>query len=675
MVISKYRTYTNNYNLLYILDFLHKSKIVEEFLEETKPSRAAYIDASEERRRVSTTKLPTRLTDSGTLIHKALASPLEHRYNPHIFQTDECVISPVEGIVNAINSRNRGLQITLTGARIYKLQQKLAKVRITVPAKYAKEIDINSTIKIVAKLCRPQNSLLPGGYDFSFYAYFNNLGATGFALAPPKIISYTNLSTNNLIYHLRKNIYNRLIQVLGSCKGNFAAAILLGETKALDKNIMQAMRQGGVSHILCVSGLHLSLVATILFMATRFLLNLSNYIAYNYNIKSVAAICSLIGSYSYLELTNMQIAATRAFIMTAIFIYALMVERSVFPLRSLAAAAFIILSLNPEVVFHPSFQLSFIAVLSLTSGYEFYLKNQWVLGENKGIFAKVKFYYASNIYSSLLAGVVTAPVVINQFYTFPTYSIILNLIAVPIMSFFLMPLAIMSLWLMIFGIDHYCLKLMGFFIDLIIKSVKFTTLLPFPLWHVGYISKLSLITFLLGFFWICLWQTKWRFLGLIIIFLSFILMILSPLPNFILDIKTNNIGLKNNNSELEIHNYFNEINNPNALRPPINTRITISNFKRLYWAQWFGQKDAKIFMEPQNKFISQGNKLIINSQQISNKEQCENADIYLNLASGSKCRGHKMTITKEYLQNAGVIMIFCNTTQCKIVTNNNRFSG
>jgi ComEC/Rec2-related protein len=179
---------------------------------------------------------------------------------------------------------------------------------------------------------------------------------------------------------------------------------------------MKEMRQSGISHILCVSGLHLSLVAMLFFISARFLLNLSNYIAYNYNIKSIAAICSLIGSYGYLELSGMQIAAIRAFIMTTIFIYAVMIGRKPYPLRSLAIAAFIILSVNPEYIFHPSFQLSFVAVLSLTAGYEFYIRNQWILGKSKGIFSSIKFYIAFNIYSSFLASIVTAPVVIPILY-------------------------------------------------------------------------------------------------------------------------------------------------------------------------------------------------------------------------------------------------------------------
>ncbi|MFU7502676.1 MAG: hypothetical protein ACE1S7_04435 [Candidatus Tisiphia sp.] len=60
-----------------LLDLLHKSKIVEGFLGETKPSTAAYTDVREERRRVSTTKSPTRLTYAVSLLNsRVLASYL-----------------------------------------------------------------------------------------------------------------------------------------------------------------------------------------------------------------------------------------------------------------------------------------------------------------------------------------------------------------------------------------------------------------------------------------------------------------------------------------------------------------------------------------------------------------------------------------------------------------------
>ncbi len=424
------------------------------------------------------------------------------------------IISEVIGTIETIKPTIHGSQIVLNDIKIKKINKNIKKIRLSLPKKYLKETTVSDKISLLAKLYKPQNSILPGGYDFGFYAYLSEIGANGYAMSPPKILLHQEKYINRVIYKIRFNIYQNLVKKLGSIKGNFAAAILLGETKGINRQLMQNMRQSGISHVLCVSGLHLSLVAMILFISTRFLLNLSNYLAYNFNVKLIAASCSLIGSFGYLGLSGMQIAATRAFIMAAIFIYAIIIERSCFPLRSLAVAAFIILSLNPEYIFHPSFQLSFIAVLSLVAGYEFYLKNQWLLGNNKGIFASIKFYTASNIYSSFLASIITAPVVINQFFIFSTYSIPNNLIVVPIMSFFLMPLALLSLPLMWLNIDGFVLKIMGFFISIIINSAEYFNNLPGAVWYFGYITNLSILLFLFGFFWICIWKTNWRLWGL-----------------------------------------------------------------------------------------------------------------------------------------------------------------
>ncbi|WP_341790773.1 ComEC/Rec2 family competence protein [Rickettsia endosymbiont of Polydrusus tereticollis] len=418
------------------------------------------------------------------------------------------------------------------------------------------------------------------------------------------------------------------------------------------------MRQSGISHVLCVSGLHLSLVAMILFISTRFLLNLSNYLSYNYNVKLVAAICSLIGSFGYLELSGMQIAATRAFIMAAIFIYAVIIERSCFPLRSLAIAAFIILSLNPEYIFHPSFQLSFIAVLSLVAGYEFYLKNQWLLGDNKGIFASIKFYTASNIYSSFLASIITAPVVINQFFIFSTYSIPNNLIVVPIMSFFLMPLALLSLPLMWLNIDGFILKIMGFFISIIIYSAEYFNNLKGAVWYFGYITNLSNLLFLFGFFWICIWKTNWRLWGFWIMGVSFILMLYSPKPDLIFDASANAVGVKNQDNELEIY----------ADKMPA--------FNRLYWANCFGQKDSFVYPLKDNNFATNyGQKIIINDENFVKSKKCEEAEIYINLTRNNKCHGSLITVNKDFLDKKPVILIFCNSKECQIKTSNinNRF--
>ena len=349
---------------------------------------------------------------SGILASKIRSSQI------HTIALEEEITTTVTGMVSALKHTPRGIQVTIENARFNTLlmqDKDPNKIRISVPLDNAKNILMGDKISVFAALAPPSRSILPGGYDFGLYSYFSGVGATGFALGKIKNYSNSERDSQPFLHKIRKAIYFRLIDIMGKDNGNFTAALLLGESGGLDRTIMQNMRYAGLAHVLCVSGLHLSLVAGIFFLASRVLLNLSNFIAWHMNIKIIAAIISLLGSGIYLMLSGTQIAATRAYIMTSIFMISIILSRVPYPLRSLGIAAIFMLSLNPEYVLHPSFQLSFAAVLALIGGYEFYIRNKWILGESSGIISAVKMGIFSNIYSSLLAGLATTPIVIYHF--------------------------------------------------------------------------------------------------------------------------------------------------------------------------------------------------------------------------------------------------------------------
>ncbi len=566
----------------------------------------------------------------------------------------------IEGKITNIKPITKGTQIILDEVNLSDNHLSSphrafsSNIKLNLKDEFASKLMIGDQIKIFAFLNHTQLSVLPGAYDFALYNYFANIGATAFGLKEPEIIKRQEKNNFSfIIQNLRHKIYHRLIMVLGKDQGNFAAAILLGEGKGLDSEVMQNMRYAGISHILCVSGLHLSLVAMLFFIGSRFLLNLSNFIAYNFNIKLIAAMSSLIGSFLYLMLSGTQIAATRAFIMTAFFIWSIIIGRTPYPLRSIGTAAVVILSINPEYVLHPSFQLSFIAVLSLITGYEFYIKHQWILGSSKGIFANIKLYLFSNIYSSFLAGLATTPVVIYHFYLSSNYSVISNLIAVPIMSFFMMPIAILSLILMPLDLDYYTLKLLGFLIQIIIDIARNVVSLPGSIWYFGYITPFSILLYIFGFFWLTLWQRSWRHFGWILICASIILMMKSEKPDVIFDPHLSAIGIQNNEGKLEIQ----------AKR--------MSEFTKNYWTNWFGQKDVIIKQEDvtiNNRQIttSSGRKINLLFQEMN----CD-ADVIINTKGHKKCPG-KISLNKYDLKDSGTILIFCNQINCRVSYNNSK---
>jgi len=536
----------------------------------------------------------------------------------------------IEAKVLEVKPTIGGSQLILDNVVILnKNDNNFGKIKVSLRGESSLDFLKNDVINLRVQLFPLNSALLPGGYDFGLYMYLNGITATGFAVSSPKVIKSQSGYFYDKLQNIRGIIYKELIRILGTDQGNFVAAILIGETKAINKHMADNMRNSGIAHILSVSGLHLSLVAMIFFISSRFLLNCSNYLSYKINIKVAAGIISIIGSFGYLLLSGANIAATRAFIMTFFVILAIIIERSAYPLRSVMVAGTCILLFSPEYVLHPSFQLSFSAVLC-----------------SKGIFASIKLYVFGNLYSSFLGSIVTAPFVIYHFYKFATYSLLMNLLAVPLMSFFMMPLAIISLVLMPFNACNYSLKLLGFFVKIITSSAEYVVNLPISTIDTGYITDFSMLIFTFGFFWICLWQTTWRYFGLLIILISLVMMYLSPKPDFIYDHRIKAIGVKNKDV-IDIY-----------------SKYQISNFTQEYWLGWYGTKKSRYF---ETELKDQLFELAGSDENFTvslNYTNCSDAKVQIIMSPKLVCNNNGLVVNYSDLVNFGIVLVFCQKNSC-----------
>ena len=107
-----------------------------------------------------------------------------------------------------------------------------------------------------------------------------------------------------------------------------------------------------------------------MFFVLRALFALMPALPAGHPIKKWAAVGALAAAAFYLLLSGAEVATQRSFIMTAIVLVGVMVDRPALTLRTLAVAAIVVLLLAPEAVVHPSFQMSFAATLALVAGYE-----------------------------------------------------------------------------------------------------------------------------------------------------------------------------------------------------------------------------------------------------------------------------------------------------------------
>src|SRR5262249_20773693 len=234
---------------------------------------------------------------------------------------------------------------------------------------------VGSFVAFKAKLTPPLEPLRAGRYDFARDMYFQRIGASGFVLAHVRKEEAPHAARLLVRYltvldGLRDKIHNRISAVLPGDTGAIASAFITGKRDALSPQVNEAMYVSGLAHVLSISGYHMAVVAGVMFFAIRALFAFFPAFANRYPIKKWAACAALAVAAFYLLLSGAEVATQRSFIMIAIVLIGVLVDRQTLTFRSITVAALGVLMLAPEAVVHPSFQMSFAATLALVAGYQ-----------------------------------------------------------------------------------------------------------------------------------------------------------------------------------------------------------------------------------------------------------------------------------------------------------------
>ena len=129
-------------------------------------------------------------------------------------------------------------------------------------------------------------------------------------------------------------------------------------------------KETGIYHLLSISGLHMTIIAGIIFVFIRTSLLLIPNIALKYNIKKIAAFMAILAAYFYVLISGESVPAMRAFITVSVMLCAVLLDRQVISIRNAIIAYYIILIINPAQLFHIGFCLSFAAVMGITFAAE-----------------------------------------------------------------------------------------------------------------------------------------------------------------------------------------------------------------------------------------------------------------------------------------------------------------
>jgi len=244
-------------------------------------------------------------------------------------------------------------------------------------------------------------------------------------------------------------------------------------------------------------------------------------IALRYPIRKWAAGAALAAALFYLLLSGAAVPTVRSWIMMSIVLLAMILDRPALTMRNVALAALLILLITPASLFDPSFEMSFAAVVGLVALVETNSRRvddraQDVSFLWRGL-RRLWAIAVADVMTTLVATAAVAPFAIYHFHRLSHYGVVANLIALPLVGLLIMPFALVSLLAMPLGLEAWPLQVMGLGIDLLVATGKWVASWPGAVSVLPSISGTALLLIVLGGLWLCLWQTRWRALGLVIV--------------------------------------------------------------------------------------------------------------------------------------------------------------
>lgn len=468
---------------------------------------------------------------AGVRAHSVAAPMLEFRY-----------YGPVEGrIVGIDRSQSDALRLTMDQVVLREVAPERTPDRVRVSLQgdqpWLQPLP-GQVVILTASLAAPDGPVEPGGFDFRRMAFFDRLGAVGYTRTPVLLLEEPAggaLPIDRLRSHLTKGM---LAHMEGQA-GAFAAGAMTGDRSAITEETVAALRDSSLAHLLAISGMNLAFLIGFVFALFRYGLALIPFLALRVNSKKVAAVISLGVALFYLLLSGANVATERAFIMIAVFLGAVLLDRRALTLRSVAIAGAILLLAKPESLLNPGFQMSFAATIALIVGFaaldgSVYRQKlpRWFLP----VFTLVL--------SSVIGGFSTAPYAAAHFNRFTDYGLLANLLTVPVMGAVVMPAGALAALLAPVGLEALPLWAMEqgarwilFVAHWIAGLDGSVTAIPAPGPWV-----LPLLT--LGALWLILWRGRVQLVGALPVLAAFALWLMADRPALLISGDGKLLGLE-----------------------------------------------------------------------------------------------------------------------------------
>lgn len=462
------------------------------------------------------------------------------------------------------NARIR-LIVDIVSTQRPQLRHPPERVRLTA-RKVPPDLRPGDLLDGLVRLMPPSGPVRPGSYDFSFVSYFAGIGALGFFMTGPEraaIDADASLAVTaaRSLETLRLALAERIRTHVDGAAGEVVVAMIAGYRPGIPEDVNEWLRRSGLAHILSISGLHMALVAATVMFMLRATAALFPGFSSRVPVKKYAASAALVFCTLYLFLSGTDVAAQRSYIMLAVMLAALILDRAALTMRNVAIAALIIIVLSPHEVVGPSFQMSFAATAALVAGYAVWSERRGSRPRGRALrdesFVRRTVRMALGLVvgmaaTSLIAGTATALYGVWHFQRATPLALPANLAAMPFVSGIAMPAAVLSIFAMPFGLDGIFLKAMAEAMRAVILIAKWFSDRS-PIDAVGLIPLSALIVLTVALIIAVISTSRLKLLAVPVCLVGLALLATRDLPDVLISEDGRLVGVRGEDGTLAIN--------------------------------------------------------------------------------------------------------------------------
>jgi competence protein ComEC len=370
--------------------------------------------------------------------------------------------------------------------------------------------------RLTVRLKRPHGTLNPHGFDFEAWALERNMRAMGYVRKNPdnrRLASFVPRPVY-AVEALRESIRKRMATVLADREyAGILQALAIGDDEAIDQAHWDTFLRTGINHLISISGLHITMLSGLMFGLVYQIWRRSQRLTLQLPARKAATLAGLVTALLYALVAGFSVPTQRTLYMLAVFAAALWFGRNIVFSRVLAWALLLVVLLDPWAVLAPGFWLSFgaVAVIAYAAGGRL-RQPHWLRT-------------AINTQWAVSLGLI--PLLLVLFQQVSLIGPIANALAIPLVSFVVVPLTLLGAMLPLDSLLH----LAHWIVSGGMQGLQWLAGLPLSTWQQQAPPMWTLLVALIGVTWMLLPRGfPLRWLGLAGLLPMLLLRPVDPLP-------------------------------------------------------------------------------------------------------------------------------------------------